>query len=469
MPAKTFRKISPLNKGFNSVNNPLGFTLVEVLIATAIIGIISASILGTIILFSKYSQASKEKVQAQNLANQQIELLHNMSYDSLATIGGPIYPPGTIQDLQTLTVDGQQFKVHIYISYVDDPFDGNAAGTIPAKPADLYPYDYKKISIAIKDKYDFKVLAETTTSIAGRAAETATNTGILSLKVQNAQGQPVANANIVLTNPNKVPPVNITTFTDISGLVLIPGLPPSSINDYHVVASLNGYSSDSTNPAYAPNNLYPTLSDFNILVQQITPIVLSIDTVATMNITVTDITGTVVPSLQINLKSAKQTYTNPITDKFNQNFTTNASGIINITNLEWDSYTIAVPVGYYVVTTNPYQEVAINPSQTLNVGLVVTTDSTYPTIASISPLSGVNTAPISFTIIGTKLPTGSTVTLKLAGQADIVATSVVSSGGDTTLDGTFDLTGAVAGNWDLVVIAPNGKIATQPVGFTITP
>lgn len=468
MPAKSLRKISLLNKGIIPVNDG-GFTLVEVLIATAVIAVIGLSILGTIILFSKYSQESKEKVQAQNLANQQIELLHNMPYDSLATINGPIYPPGTLPDVQTMTVDGQQFKVHTYISYVDDPFDGNAAGTIPGKPVDLYPYDYKKITIIVKDKYDSLLLAQTTTNIAGKAAETATNTGILSLKVQNAQGQPVPNANVVLTNPNQTPPVNITTFTDVNGLVLIPSLPPSSANDYHVVASLSGYSTDSTYPAFAPNNLNPVLKDFNILVQQITPITLSIDTVATMNITVTDTTGAVVPNLQLNLKGAKLTYTSPNTYKFNQNFTTNGSGVINITNMEWDSYTIAVPAGYYIVSTNPYQTVDINPSDTLNVSLVVTTDNSYPTITSVSPLSGINSSSVSVTITGTNLPSGSTVKLTLSGQPDINGTGIVSSGGNTILTGNFDLTSVAPGGWNIVVTTPSGKVATQPAGFTVTP
>lgn len=460
MLVKNLRKIFLPNKGF---------TLVEVLIATAVIAIIGLSILGTIILFSKYSQEAKETVQAQNLANQQIELLHNMPYDSLATISGPIYPPGTLQDLQTMTVDGQQFKVHTYISYVDDPFDGNAAGTIPAKPVDLYPYDYKKIMIVVKDKYDSKVLAETTTNIAGKAAETATNTGILSLRVQDSEGQPVANANVVVTNPNKVPPVNITTFTDINGLVLIPSLPPSSSNDYHVVASLNGYSSDATYPAFAPNNLYPVLQDFNILVQQITPITLSIDTVATMNITVTDTVGALVPNLQLNVKGAKLTYTSPDTEKFNQNFTTNGSGVVNINNLEWDSYTITPPAGYFVVATSPYQTVDINPSQTLNVSLVVTQDSSYPTITTVSPKSGVNSASVSLTISGTNLLESSTVKLSMVGQPDINGTNVVSSGVNTVLTADFDLTGAASGNWDLVVTIPGGKVATQIAGFMVTP
>jgi hypothetical protein len=350
---------------------------------------------------------------------------------------------------------------------VDDPFDGDALGTIPLKPADLFPYDYKKITILIRDKNNTKVLAETTTTMSANAAETASNTGILSLRVQNSQGQPVAGAIVNVTNPNPIPPVNINTFTDVAGLVLIPSLPPSSANEYHVTVSLAGHSVDATYPAFAPNNLNPVKPDFNILVQQITSLTLEIDLVGSMQITARDTSGVVVSGLGLTVFGDKLTYSTPDTHKFNQNYTTDGSGIVNISNLEWDSYAIVVPAGYYVVSSSPYQKVSVNAGQAVAVNLVVTNDINYPTVATTTPASGVNNGTLDFVITGTNLVSGTTVLLRLGGQPDVVATSVVSANGDTELSGTFSLNGVQIGVWDLIVTDPSARVVTQVGGFNV--
>ncbi len=444
-----------------------GFTLSEVLIASAIIAIIGVGIMTTVALFLRFSADARAKIQAQNLAQEKVEVIRNMPYDEVATVAGAIYPPGNLQDNETITIDNQVYKVQTLINYIDDPFDGNAAGTIPLKPVDLYPYDYKKISIVIRDKNNSKILAETTTTMSAKAAETASNTGILSLKVQNSGGQPVAGAVVNVTNPNPSPPVNINTFTDISGLVLIPSLPPSSNNGYRVTVSLSGYNSDATNPAFAPNNLNPVKPNFNIIAQQITSLTLEIDTVGSMQITTHDTSGAVVSGLDLTVQSEKLTYASPDTHKFSQTTATDGSGIVNLSNLEWDSYSISVPSGYYIVSSSPYQKVSVNAGQSLNVSLVVSTSSSYPTVATVTPIEGVNNSNLSFVITGTNLVSGTTVLLRLAGQPDIPATGVTSSNGDTELDGTFDLAGKQTGVWDLIVTDPGARVVTQTRGFTV--
>ncbi len=445
-----------------------GFTLSEVLIASAIIAIIGVSIMSTVALFLKFSADARGQIQAQNLAHQKIEFIRNMPYDDVATVAGAIYPPGNIPDNEDITVDNQVYKVQTLINYVDDPFDGDVGGTIVGKPVDIYPYDYKKISIKIRDKNNSKILAQTTTTMSAKAAETATNTGILSLRVQNSQGNPVAGAVVNVTNPTPVPPVNINTFTDVSGLVLIPSLPPSSNNEYHVTVSLSGYNSDSTNPAFAPNNLSPVKPDFNILAQQITPLTLEIDLVGSMQITARDTAGAVMTGLNLSVKGDKLTYASPDTYKFSQTAATDGSGVVNLSNLEWDSYSIAVPSGYYIVSSSPYQKVSVSAGQGINVSLVVTNNSNYPTVASTMPSAGVNNSTLDFNITGTNLVSGTTVLLRLAGQPDISATGVISASGDTELTGTFDLTGKQSGIWDLIVTDPSSRVVTQTGGFSIS-
>src|SRR3989304_3328448 len=457
------------SRGFTSSEKPSraserGFSLSEVLSGTAIFAIIGISILGTINLFVKFSQQAKDKIQAQNLAHQKIEFIRNLPYDDVATVAGAIYPPGNLPDQENITIDGTVFKVYTSISYVDDPFDGNAEGTIPGKPQDFWSYDYKKITITGRDNNN-KFLAQTSTNMAAKAAETASNTGILSLRVDNSVGDPVAGAAVHVTNPNQVPPVDINTFTDITGLVQIPNLPPSSDNDYHVEVSLGGYGTDSTNPAFPPDNLNPVQPDFNILVQQITSVTLSIDVLGSMQVTVTDTSGSAVTGLTLNVLGDKLTYTAPDTHKFNQNLDTDGVGVVNVSNVETDSYSISVPSGYYIVSTAPYQKVSVPSGGAVNVSMVITTDSSHPTVSTMMPASGVNNSTVDFVITGTNLPTGTTVVLRLSGQADIAATGVTSASGDTELTGTFDLTGVQTGTWDLIVTDPSVRVVTQVGGF----
>ena len=84
------------------------------------------------------------------------------------------------------------------------------------------------------------------------------------------------------------------------------------------------------------------------------------------------------------------------------------------------------------------------------------------------PASGVNNSTVDFVITGTNLPTGTTVVLRLSGQADIAATGVTSASGDTELTGTFDLTGVQTGTWDLIVTDPSVRVVTQVGGFVIS-
>ncbi|MFY9622485.1 MAG: SBBP repeat-containing protein [Pyrinomonadaceae bacterium] len=86
-----------------------------------------------------------------------------------------------------------------------------------------------------------------------------------------------------------------------------------------------------------------------------------------------------------------------------------------------------------------------------------------PTVLSISavtPNRGGNTAPVSVTIHGSHFVTGASVKLVLAGQADIVPTSMAVSEGGTLVRARFDFTGQATGLRDLLLTNPDGASAT---------
>jgi C1A family cysteine protease len=91
-----------------------------------------------------------------------------------------------------------------------------------------------------------------------------------------------------------------------------------------------------------------------------------------------------------------------------------------------------------------------------------------PTVTSITPNSGENTGSVHITnLAGSKFRSGATVKLIRSGQPDIQATNVnVVSASQITCD--FDLTGAAAGTWNVVVTNPDSRSGTLPNGFWVT-
>ena len=441
--------------------------MVELIVGATVMALITVSIL-SLLVGSLYSiSLGKDRSLGLALANEKLEYLRDLPYDSLATQHGTIYPPGSILDDENVTRNNVKFRVHTVIDFVDDPYDGNAAGTIPGKPTDLYPYDYKKAQISIYLVNSNAMVATLTTNLGAKAAETASNTGILQISVQDANGHPVANANVQITNANVSPAVNISTTTDNTGQVEIPKLPPDNGGHYQIIASLGGYSTAQTY-ADPSGSQTPVNPNPNVLVQKITNVTLSIDRVASLTAHVVDTSGTPIASQSVTVTGTKKIYTNPDVYAYSAAQTTDASGNFTVSGLTWDSYNVSVPAGKYIVSVSPIQPVAVNPNTSVPVTIVLTSSSSWPTIGTISPSSdNTGSNPTTITITGSNFAVGSTVTLAMAGQRSLAATSVTRNS-STSLTANFNLTGAATGNWD-VVVTSGGNQATETGGFNVTP
>ncbi len=90
------------------------------------------------------------------------------------------------------------------------------------------------------------------------------------------------------------------------------------------------------------------------------------------------------------------------------------------------------------------------------------------TLTSITPTSGNDNGTVHITnLAGSNFQAGATVKLTRSGQSDINATNVVVvSSSQITCD--FDLTGAAAGQWNVVVTNPDSQSGTLPNGFTVS-
>lgn len=410
---------------------------------------------------------SKAKILAVALANEKMENIRNMPYDDLATMSGPIYPPGNISDEETLARSNMNLRVVTDIRYVDDPYDGNAQGTVIGKPVDIYPYDYKKVTIIVYKVGKNESLATLSTNVSGNAAETASNTGILYLCIIDASGQPVANADIKVVNTEVTPQVNIETTTDINGCIMIPALPPDQHNHYHLEATEDGYSTDMTYPRTAqnPNALNP---DIDILAQQVTNVTLTIDKVSILRVRTVDVNGAIMPSVALYIEGSKEIYFNPQTFKYSEDHTTDASGFLELTNMEFDDYKISViSAGLYLSSSTPTLPIHLAPDSIAEIIIRVTNSASAPRIVSVNPAQGVKPDLTSISATGANFDNSAIMKIvnPITG-AEINGTDVfVRAGQEIIAD--FDLSLSTTGFWDIVVTNPNGEFARQVGGFEI--
>lgn len=449
--------------GFTLNNFCSGFTLVEILVDISIFALVALAVLSAYMASFRTLDLSKAKIAAVALANERMEGLRNMPYDSLATEHGLIYPPGNLLDNETIIRQGITFNVKISISYVDDPFDGNAAGTIAGKPKDLYSYDYKKAEVTVSKEGMSGHLARLTSNVAAKAAETPSNSGIVRICVVDSASLPVSGATITIYNDQVSPKVDIIATTGEDGCIMVPNLPPDSHNSYHLTATKDGFSTDMTYPRTSqnPNALQP---DIDVLVQQISSQTLSIDQLGVLNIDIVDVDGQPIANQLVYIEGTKQKWFNPVTYKYSSNQTTDASGHIALPDMEFDNYKVTIS-GRTILSTSPYQPIDLKPGTTINAKIIVG-DASYPRIISCEPMIGkTGDTSASLMIKGANMQ-NSTVKLINVSGAEIIGTNLQYIG-STTLDVDFNLAGAAIGAWD-IYLESGGKSVRQFNGFTIT-
>lgn len=429
----------------------------------AIVSLIGATVVSAYAAGLKAIDLAKAKIAAVTIANQKMEEIRNMSYDSLATVHGPIYPAGQLLDSSQITVNGIIFTASTVISYVDDPFDGNADGSVANKQVDLYPYDYKKAEITVTKSGKSVVLARLTSNIAAKAAETPGNTGIIKVCVVDAASQPVPLPNITIQNTVLSPPVDIRATADIYGCLMVPALPPDQQNNYHIVATKDGYSTDMTYPRTSqnPNALQP---DVDVSVQQVTNQILTIDRTSTMKIAVKDKNGAAVANSAVHIESKVEKYFNPSTPVYSNDATTDANGEIRLTNLAFGNYIISLS-DWIILSTSPYQPSYLVPGsdQTVNVSVSHSEDDLI--IKTVDPVKSFVGQTVSLTVTGANFTRAATAQLVNVSGTEIAGT--VNFAHTDTIEIDFNLSSAAVGQWDILISDSDGRSVRQINGFEV--
>lgn len=493
---------------------------------------VALSMLALFISLVTSAVVAKHEAVATTLATNQIEYLKSLPYDSLAVAGGQIYSTTYLPATATKTLNGTTYTVTTAINYVDDAYDGCASGINtfplaqrptycrnyppPTNVPDTSPYDYKILDVTVTSRGGAH-LAELSTQVSARVAESGSTKGALFAKVIETTGSPVAGAHVTLVDANLG--VSLGGDSDENGVVPFYDLPPDTTGYHYVMtASLAGYSTLKT---IAPSGaLQPTYSSQNIVAQQSSFATLTIKPQGANSLLVeaTDPNGTALSGAKIYIKGGYKNYTATTdTTYYYDNMqsgdsrpVTDASGLVGISSLVSGS-TSLVPGNYifcgdtgatscvngsgsalYVAAAIPYSgttvfnpiTVPIEPNTPANttytynslnyiqkVRLILTTSSTFPRINTITPYDvslASGATNFAFTVNGTNL-SGGTVKF-LQGASTFIATC---SGSSSQLSCTVDISAATAGNTQMVLTA-GGNTLTIPSslmlgGLIVTP
>ncbi len=343
-----------------------GMSLIETLVAIAFLVAVSVALYQVYAKVLTTTSILSSRAIAASLANEQFEIIRNMPYASVGTLGG--IPAGPLLDSQTIVRDNTSFTVDITIRNIDDPFDGTIGGI----PNDLSPADNKLVVVEVSCATckNF-VPVEYTSRVAPKNLETASTNGALVIRVYDANGLPVSGADVDIDNTALFPEIHINDVTGIDGTLTIVDAPPS-VDSYKITISKSGYSTEETYPIGAVSNPNPSKPNQTVLVQQITQVSFFIDKVSVVNANTILDTCAPAQSVSFQMTGSKVIGTSPTVLKYDSPHTTNSFGDKSITGLEWDTYNINLTDETYdLVGTNPLLTLGLTPDTTQDLDLIV--------------------------------------------------------------------------------------------------
>jgi hypothetical protein len=326
-----------------------GNTLIGILIAIGLLTILTTVIIGLIATIYQLTGFTKARTTAKHVAQERIELIRNMSYDDIGTVSG--IPPGSIEQSENISINGQAYHIETEIVYFDDPFDELA-------PTDTEPTDYKKATVTVSwgnivEPVNPIVL---TTNISTASGEALENTGTLKITVFDANGLPISLADVSVYTDVVDPIVDLDLQTDLNGEIELPGT-PVCVNCYEITVTKDEFSTDRTYSDAEVEN--PAKPHVTVIDNDLTEVSFSIDTLSDVNITSYGTRGSGFPlagNVAFRMRGDKVIGTdagnNPVY-KYDNNLSTDGLGNLAAEDIEWDNY-IQAPIKDVDATLTSY-------------------------------------------------------------------------------------------------------------------
>lgn len=331
-----------------------GFTLIEALVLLFIFAVISVTFLQTYTVGTRLIIDSKNRLGATALANQKMEIIRSIDYDTLGTKhlvnGSWVYgvPAGDILEDETVNVNTTSYLVHTFVQYVDDPFDGQAGHT----PGDAIPNDYKRIRLTVSwgDGSSGRSIA-LFSNVSPNGIETSAGGGVLTINILDSSGAgiPGIDVHIVNTSTN----IDVTAQTDSTGNITLPSTPtsvPAGTQDYVLTVSKNGYYGAVTYPPYPTSTFDPVDEHVSVVAGALNPITIVIDHASDIALHTVDPFGTSIPNINFTLDGGRILgITPPATQKlgFSQTTSTDVSGNKTFVSQSYGQYTLSTTNAQY--------------------------------------------------------------------------------------------------------------------------
>lgn len=248
---------------FRSPLHRQGFTLVEVVIVSAI----SVLVFGAIFASFHYSLSlinlSRAKLSAISLANERMEYFRSLPYTNVGTVSG--IPSGTIPQTSVVSLNGIEFTEQVLVEYVDDPGDGQDTAT--TSDSNGISSDYKRVKLEYS--WDFGGVPGQImmiSNIVPRSIETTAGGGTVRVNVLDSDSTLLPGATVRLINNTTTSTIDVTRTTDVSGAALFSGAPAASNYEVIVTATIGGHQYSTAKTYQATTSLpSPILAPFSVL------------------------------------------------------------------------------------------------------------------------------------------------------------------------------------------------------------
>lgn len=383
-----------------------GLTFIDVIISVAILVFLFGGIY--LVYFSIVDVVNNLELRtlATSLLNRQMEVVRNISYESVGTVGG--VPSGIIPQEQVVAMGDVSFKVKTVVRNIDDPFDG----TLGSNPNDTAPADYKLVELEVSCASCSKFVPLVLTGrVAPKSLESSSNNGSLFVKAIDANGLPITQVDVHVVNASVTPAIDLNDATNVAGVLQLVGV-STSTQGYQIAVSKQGYSSDKTYRVGDPVNPNPVKPHATVAAQTVTEITFSIDRTSAVNVSTTDSLCSPIGNKSFSIRGSKLIGTNPDVLKFSTTTATGALGSKKFTEVEWDTYSLSLnEAADDVLGTLPLLPLVINPSSTLDFGFILRPAAPRSLLATLKNAVG-----------GGGIPAGASVNLSKSGFSETVIT-----------------------------------------------
>lgn len=428
-----------------------GFTLIEIIVSIGVFALFTVGIYSSIQFIFKVVYQSRIKVVESGIANEQIEIIRNIPFENIGLVQG--VPSGVLTPTVSMTRNGQTFLITRTVRNIDEPFDG----TIGGSPNDTAPADVKLIEVSVLcTSCNQQVPVVLTTYVSPKYLEGDATKGTLFIRVLNASGIAVPGATVHVTATFPTSTVDITDVTNNSGLLALIDLQPG-ISAYNISVSKAGYTSDQTIVS-SESNPNPNKPPVSVIAKSVSEASFTIDQVASMELSTTNGSCSVIGNAAVTISGAKLLGTDPDVLAINGNVTTNGSGLYSFANYGWDAYNF-VPSSYDVIGAIPMLPITLQPGAVQPVQLLLGANTTHSLLVGVR--DSITLQPISSAMV--QVTASGYDQTKTTGVGHIRQTDWSQGSGQSTVG---DDTRYATDDGKVSAISPSGSITLKKVGQT---